>query len=98
AAGHLARERPRAAPPGHRRPSSLSGCTQGGERMSCPNPVAWATLVDYWAGELDAEAAAALEEHLFGCADCTTASARVSAVTEALRAALPPVVSRERIE
>jgi anti-sigma factor RsiW len=66
--------------------------------MTCPNPVAWATLVDYWAGDLDEDATAALEEHLFGCADCTAASARVAAVTEAVRTALPLVVSRAQVE
>jgi anti-sigma factor RsiW len=66
--------------------------------MTCANPIAWATLVDYWAGDLDDDVTAALEEHLFGCADCTAASARVAAVTEAVRAALPLVVSRRQVE
>lgn len=66
--------------------------------MTCHDPIAWDRLVDYWAGELDAAATDAVEEHLFGCAPCTTAAARVAAVTEALRAALPPVVTRARIE
>lgn len=66
--------------------------------MSCPNPIAWATLVDYWAGDLDADATDAVEEHQFGCAECTAASARVAAITEGLRAALPPIISRQRLE
>ncbi len=66
--------------------------------MTCLNPLDWGTLVDYWAGDLDAAASDTVEDHLFGCADCTAAAARVAGVTEALRAALPPVVSRERIE
>jgi anti-sigma factor RsiW len=66
--------------------------------MSCANPVSWPDLVDYWAGDLDDDASAALEEHLFGCADCTTAAARVAAVTETLREAIPPVVSRRQID
>jgi hypothetical protein len=66
--------------------------------MSCGSPVEWARLVDYWAGDLDDQATAALEEHLFGCPECTATSARVAAVTETLRAALPPVVSRRQIE
>lgn len=66
--------------------------------MTCPNPIPWATLVDHWAGDLDETETVALDEHLFGCADCTATSARVSAVTEALRGALPPVVSRQQIE
>lgn len=66
--------------------------------MSCPTPVPWETLVDYWAGELDDAATEAVEEHLFGCADCAAAAARVAAVTETVRAAIPPVVSRRRLE
>jgi anti-sigma factor RsiW len=66
--------------------------------MTCQDPVSWATLVDYWAGEQDELATVALEEHLFGCADCTATSARVAAVTEALRAAIPPVISRRRVD
>ena len=39
-----------------------------------------------------------VDEHLFGCAACTATSARVAAVTEAVREALPPVVSRARVD
>src|SRR5947208_14764683 len=66
--------------------------------MTCPNPLDWGALVDYWAGDLDADATETVEDHLFGCPDCTAIAARVASVTEALRAALPPVVSRERVE
>ena len=66
--------------------------------MTCPAPLPWDTLVDYWAGDLDETATDAVEEHLFGCAACTAAAARVAAVTEALRSALPPIVSRARVE
>ena len=66
--------------------------------MSCSNPATWETLVDYWAGDLDDASTGLLEEHLFACADCTAASARAAAVTETARAAIPPVVSRERLQ
>lgn len=66
--------------------------------MTCANPIAGATLVDYWAGDLDDGETAAVDEHLFGCADCTAASARVAAVTQALRSAIPTVVVRSVIE
>ncbi len=66
--------------------------------MTCPAPLSWETLVDCWAGDLDEAAEASVEDHLFGCAACTTAAARVAAVTEALRSALPPVVARARVE
>jgi len=66
--------------------------------MTCPDPIAWDTLVDYWAADLDPTATDDVEDHLFGCPACTAAAARVAAITEALRAALPPVLSRARIE
>jgi anti-sigma factor RsiW len=66
--------------------------------MSCARPVPWEDLVAYWAGDLDAPAEASLEEHLMGCASCTAESARVAAITEALRTMLPPVVTRARVE
>lgn len=66
--------------------------------MTCAEPISWRMLVDYWAGDLDDADTADVEEHLFGCRDCTAAAARVAAVTEALRQALPPVVSRGRVE
>jgi len=66
--------------------------------MTCPNPIPWATLVDYWAGDLAEAETAALDEHLFACAECTATSARVAAVTEAVRGVLPPVVSRQQVE
>jgi anti-sigma factor RsiW len=66
--------------------------------MSCANAPAWATLVDYWAGDLDPAASSALEEHLFSCGPCSEAAARVAAVTEAVRAALPPVVLRAHVD
>ena len=35
--------------------------------MTCANPIAWATLVDYWAGDLNDAETAVVDEHLFGC-------------------------------
>lgn len=64
----------------------------------CATPIPWETLVDYWAGELASAEAGAVEEHLFGCATCTAEAARVSDVTETLRAAIPPAVSRRKVE
>src|SRR5262245_3490528 len=66
--------------------------------MTCANPIAGGTLVDYWAGDLDEAGTAAVDEHLFGCADCTAASARVAAVAQALRAEIPSVVLRSAVE
>lgn len=66
--------------------------------MTCANPIAWATLVDYWAGDLDDAETARIDEHLFGCGDCTAESARVAAVTQALRAAIPMVLLRSAVD
>jgi len=66
--------------------------------VSCSHPIAWQTLVDYWAGDLGDAETAAVEAHFYGCGECTAAAARVAAVTETLRAALPPVVSRDQVE
>jgi hypothetical protein len=57
----------------------------------------WAGLVDYWAGDLGADDEAAHEEHLFGCEACSRLSARVAAVTETLRALIPPLLSPEAL-
>jgi anti-sigma factor RsiW len=66
--------------------------------MTCPNLIPWATLVDYWAGDLGDAGTEEVEDHLFGCAACTAAAARVAAVTESIRGAIPPVVLRSRID
>jgi hypothetical protein len=44
---------------------------------ACASPIADERLIDYWAGDLPADDGAALEEHLFSCADC---SARLESV------------------
>jgi anti-sigma factor RsiW len=46
--------------------------------------VAFADLADYAAGELPDTAAAALEEHLFSCADCARRAADVDALARAV--------------
>ena len=66
--------------------------------MTCANPIGWATLVDYWAGDLNDAETSVVDEHLFGCAACTAASARVGAVAQALRSAIPTVVLRSAVE
>lgn len=57
----------------------------------------WATLVDYWSGELTAAEEEAHEEHLFGCAECTSLSARVSALTTTLRGIIPTILTPELV-
>jgi predicted dinucleotide-utilizing enzyme len=61
------------------------------------HPLDWALLVDYWAADLAPEVEAGVEEHLMACVECTSASARVAAFSEALRSAIPPVISPEHV-
>ena len=63
--------------------------------MSCSSPVSWEELVRYWARDLDDGDDDRLEEHLMGCAACSAESARVATVALALRAFIPPIVTRE---
>jgi hypothetical protein len=61
-------------------------------------PIAWETLVDYWAGEIEDAVALQLEEHLMGCEVCTRASGRVAVLTETLRAMIPPVITHSALD
>lgn len=65
---------------------------------ACEAPIAWDELVDYWAGDMELTRVDAIDEHLMGCGACSALSARVSAVTEALRVMIPPVIDRARLE
>jgi hypothetical protein len=61
----------------------------------CRSPIAFDSLVAYWAGDLTSTECDAVEEHVMGCASCSAASARVAAIAVAVRAQIPPIVSRE---
>jgi Putative zinc-finger len=63
----------------------------------CSAPIEWATLVEYWAGDLEAGEQETLEAHLMACGSCSAESERVAAITERLRHALPPVLSPEEL-
>jgi hypothetical protein len=63
----------------------------------CASPISFETLVAYWAGDLPPVESDAVEAHVMNCAPCTAASARVAAVAEAVRAQIPPIVSREHV-
>ena len=65
--------------------------------MSCPSPLSWETLVDWWAGDLDEAAGSSVEEHLLGCEVCSAVANRVAATAEALRTMVPPVVGPDRL-
>lgn len=64
---------------------------------ACATPLAWAELVDYWAGDLEPSELDRLDEHLLGCGACAEQSARVSAVTETVRGLIPPFVDHARM-
>lgn len=66
--------------------------------MSCPSPLSWETLVDWWAGDLDEAGGSAVEEHVLGCDVCAAVASRVAATAEALRTMVPPVVGPERLQ
>ena len=61
----------------------------------CESPVAFETLVAYWSGDLTPAESDSVDEHVMSCASCTAASARVSAIAEAVRAQIPNVLSRD---
>jgi hypothetical protein len=61
----------------------------------CQSPIAFDSLIAYWAGDLDPSESDALEAHVMGCPSCSAASARVAAIAVAVRAQIPPIVSRE---
>jgi hypothetical protein len=63
----------------------------------CGSPIAFETLVAYWSDDLTTAESDAVEEHTMSCTSCAATSARVAAVAEAVRAQIPPVVTREMI-
>jgi hypothetical protein len=66
----------------------------------CTSPVPYEKLVALWTGELAAEDARLVEEHLFECDPCAAASQRLGLLITELRGHLPGVIShahRERL-
>jgi anti-sigma factor RsiW len=55
-------------------------------------------LVAYWAGDLAPADVDRLDEHLMGCAICSAASARMSEVTEAVRALISPFADHPTLD
>lgn len=55
-------------------------------------------LVAYWAGDLAPADVDRLDEHLMGCAICSAASARISEVTEAVRALISPFADHATLD
>src|SRR5688572_6809176 len=54
----------------------------------CKDPIAFDLLAAWWLGELPEAQAAALEEHLFGCAHCTRTAETLAALARGVRAAV----------
>jgi hypothetical protein len=52
---------------------------------SCRAPIPFASLVEYWLGESAEPAAAQIEEHVFGCAQCTARLQRVADLSDGVR-------------
>lgn len=53
----------------------------------CASPIDYLELIGYWFGELSTDAENRLEEHLFGCADCTSRLDKLVALREGIRSA-----------
>lgn len=54
-------------------------------RPACSAPIAFATLVEYWLGELDAADEARVDEHLLGCDECTDSLQRLVGLAGGVR-------------
>ena len=65
---------------------------------ACRGPIDGERLVGYFAGELEPDDEAAVEEHLFGCAGCAEEAGGVASITETVRAMVPPVVTRSEVD
>jgi hypothetical protein len=59
----------------------------------CPGPIAFADVVDYWAGDLAPDEEERVEEHVFACAEC----ARELAAAEALARDIKSVAREGRL-
>jgi len=60
----------------------------------CAERAPFDALAGWWAGELDENAASALEEHLFSCDDCAARSEALGRLVGGLLEVIPPVISQ----
>ena len=63
----------------------------------CLTPIPWEDLVAYFADDLGATEIDRIDEHLMACGTCSASSARVAAITEAVRGMIPAFLSRARL-
>src|SRR6185369_9105332 len=89
------RQRPGDSAPRGRAPSHVHDVPRSGAMMPrCDTPIPDGTLLDYWARDLtDGDRADRVEEHLFGCADCSARLHRLAA----LRTGLVELVHQGRV-
>ena len=64
----------------------------------CHAPIAWEALVSYWAFDTSDDETLAIDEHAIGCSSCSARSASIAAIREAVRAMIPPLISRSQLE
>lgn len=57
----------------------------------------WASLVDYWAGDLTSDDEGACDEHLFGCEACSALSASVASLAQTFRGLIPPLLTPQAL-
>lgn len=60
--------------------------------MSCTTPLTDEQLVAYWADDIDADALAQIEDHIFACEECLARATSLQQIAQIFRA-LPPVIS-----
>jgi hypothetical protein len=65
---------------------------------TCAAPLSLGTLVAYWAGDLPQFETDAVDAHVIGCATCATASERIAAITEGIRASISPVIVQRELD
>jgi hypothetical protein len=64
----------------------------------CTAPITAERLLDYLLGDLPAPEEEQLEAHVFACASCAAQAERLAALAAAVRAAIPPILTRSRLD
>jgi len=54
---------------------------------TCKAPIAFAVLLEYWLGELDAATEERIDEHLLGCGECSARLAELAGLGSGIRTA-----------
>jgi anti-sigma factor RsiW len=64
----------------------------------CAAPLAFETLVAYWAGDLPQPETDAVDAHVIACATCATAAERIAVITEGIRASISPFITARELD